>query len=193
MFRKIRSIVLSSLVAVGLSAALSPAFAVDWDDNPEVVKLRLQLKQFIDERRLAERNLATFDDLDFNVFNEQKWEQLHKSHAESVIVHWPDGRITEGIQRHIEDLKTLFVYAPDTRISEHPIKIGVGDWTAVSGVFEGTFTQPMPLPGGGSISPTGKFFSLDMVTIGRWKDGVMVEEWLMWDNLTFMKQVGLLQ
>jgi len=30
-----------------------------------------------------------------------------------------------------------------------------------------------------------------MATIGQWKDGVMVEEWLFWDNQAFMKQVGL--
>jgi hypothetical protein len=33
-----------------------------------------------------------------------------------------------------------------------------------------------------------------MVTIGHWtKDGVMDEEWLMWDNQAFMKQIGLAQ
>ena len=26
---------------------------------------------------------------------------------------------------------------------------------------------------------------------GRWENGVMKEEWLMWDNQSFMKQVGL--
>lgn len=32
-----------------------------------------------------------------------------------------------------------------------------------------------------------------MVTIGHWNNGVMVEEWLMWDNQAFMKQIGLAQ
>jgi len=32
------------------------------------------------------------------------------------------------------------------------------------------------------------------VTIGHWnKAGVMDEEWLMWDNQSFMKQLGLAQ
>lgn len=39
--------------------------------------------------------------------------------------------------------------------------------------------------------PTGKAFKLAMVTVGDWKDGVMDEEWLMWDNQAFMKQIGL--
>jgi hypothetical protein len=24
-----------------------------------------------------------------------------------------------------------------------------------------------------------------------WKDGVMIEEWLFWDNATYMKQIGI--
>jgi hypothetical protein len=138
-------------------------------------------------------HMAVFDDLDFNVFTNQKWDDLHKSHAADIIVHWPDGHTTTGIDKHIEDLKAMFVYAPDTNIKVHPIKIGNGEWTAVEGVMEGTFTQPMPLPDGKSIPPTGKAFKLAMVTVGHWnQDGVMSEEYLFWDNLTFMRQIGLM-
>jgi hypothetical protein len=84
----------------------------------------------------------------------------------------------------------MFVYAPDTRIKDHPIKIAQGEWTSVLGIMEGTFTKPMTV-GGKTIEPTGKAFKLPMSTIGRWKDGVMVEEWLFWDSHAFMKQVGL--
>src|SRR6266849_2904462 len=38
-------------------------------------------------------NLATFDDLDFNVFSNQKWDQLSRSHASDILVHWPDGHM----------------------------------------------------------------------------------------------------
>lgn len=139
----------------------------------------------------SQANLATFDDLDFNVFTNQKWDELHKSHAKDVIVHWPDGRTTKGIDVHIEDLKALFVYAPDTRILEHPIRIACGELTAVTGVFEGTFTKPMPIGDGKTIAPSGKPFKLLMATIGRWEKGRMAEEWLFWDNKTFVEQVGL--
>jgi hypothetical protein len=30
-----------------------------------------------------------------------------------------------------------------------------------------------------------------MVTIGHWKEGKMIEEYLFWDNQSFMKQTGL--
>ena len=144
-------------------------------------------------QKMEQANLANFDDLDFNVYSGQKWDELGKSHSKEIVVHWPDGRTTTGIEPHIEDLKAMFVFAPDTLIKEHPIKIASGEWTAVSGVMEGTFSQPMPIGDGKTIPPTGKAFKLSMVTIGHWKDGVMDEEWLMWDNQAFMKQIGLAQ
>lgn len=143
-----------------------------------------------DEARVAQ-NIATFDTLDFDVFTHQKWDRLQESHHKDIVVHWPDGHQTQGIDVHIADLKAMFVYAPDTRIQTHPVKFGQGEWTGVIGVMEGSFTKPMPLPGGKSVAPTGKPFKLTMATIGRWREGVMIEEYLFWDNATFMKQIGL--
>jgi hypothetical protein len=149
-------------------------------------------KQHQAEQERVAANLANFDDLDFNVFSSQKWTELHRSHSQDVTVHWPDGRTTRGIDKHIEDLKAMFVWAPDTRIKVHPITVGQGDWTAVIGIMEGTFTQPMPLPDGTSTPPTGKSYRIRMATFSHWtKDGPMDEEYLFWDNQEFMKQIGL--
>ncbi len=150
-----------------------------------------KLAELAKKQQVEKANLENFDDLDFNVYSGQKWDQFPKSHAKNIIVHWPDGRTTTGLDVHIEDLKGMFVFAPDTRIKEHPIKIASGEWTAVHGVMEGTFSRPMPVGGGKTIKPTGKTFKLPMATIGRWENGVMTEEWLFWDNQAFMKQIGL--
>ncbi len=150
-----------------------------------------KLAELAKREQLEKAHLETFDDLDFNVFSGQKWDQLWKSHAEDVIVHWPDGRTTTGIDVHIADLEALFVFSPDTRIQEHPIRIASGEWTAVTSIFEGTFTNPMPIGDGSTIPPTGKPFKLLIATIGHWENGVMKEEWLFWDSQTLMKQIGL--
>jgi len=140
------------------------------------------------------KNLATFDDLDFRVYTGQQWQDLHKSHSKDVLVHWPDGHTTKGIEKHIEDLKVMFTFAPDNRIKAHPVRFGTadGEWTAVTGWMEGTFSKAMALPGGKSIPPTGKSYRIPMATLGHWgKDGIMFEEYLFWDNGEFMKQIGL--
>jgi len=136
-------------------------------------------------------HLKIFDELDFDVFTNQKWDRLKESHAENIKVYWPDGHVTEGISVHIEDLKKLFVHAPDTRIKEHPIRFGSGKYTLVTGMFEGTFTKPMPIGNGKFIEPTGKAFKMPMATVGIWENGVMIEEHLFWDNQTYAKQIGL--
>ena len=138
-----------------------------------------------------QKNLANFDDLDFNVYSGQKWDEFHRSHAANIVVHYPDGHTTTGLEPHLAELKPMFVFAPDTRIKTHPIKIAQGNLTAVMGVMEGTFSEPMPVGDGKTVAPTNKAFRLEMTTIGRWENGVMVEEWLFWDNQAFMKQIGL--
>jgi predicted ester cyclase len=137
--------------------------------------------------------LATFDTLDFDIFSNQTWDRLSESHANDIVVTWPDGHETTGLAGHIEDLKSMFVFAPNTNIAEHPIRICSGDYTAVTGVMTGNFSQPMPTAGGKTIAPTGKSFRLTMATIGHWKGTTMDHEWLFWDNQAFMRQIGLAQ
>ena len=136
-------------------------------------------------------HIKTFDELDFDVFTNQKWDRLKESHAADITVVWPDGHETHGIQKHIDDLKFMFTYAPDTAIRIHPVKFGFGDYTAVIGEMTGTFSQPMAAGEGKTIPPTGKSFKIGMCTIGHWKGATMDKEWLFWDNQTYMKQIGL--
>jgi SnoaL-like polyketide cyclase len=138
------------------------------------------------------KHLEIFDDLDFNVYSHQKWDELKKSHSNDILVHYPDGHTTKGLDAHILELKQAFVFAPDTRISAHPVKFGAGEWTSVIGVMEATFSQPMPLSDGKSMPPTGKKLKLQMVTVGHWnRDCVMDEEYLFWDNEAYAKQLGM--
>ncbi|MBI3231896.1 MAG: ester cyclase [Candidatus Doudnabacteria bacterium] len=157
-----------------------------------IESLKKQIKELTAGNETIAKNLATFDTLDYVVFSNQEWTRLHESHAQDIKVYWPDGHMTTGIDKHIEDMKALFVPAPDTRIKEHPIKFGSGNMTVVTGVFEGTFTEPMPVGDGKFIQPTGKAFKMPMATIGIWgPDGTMTEEHLFWDNQTYMNQIGL--
>lgn len=105
------------------------------------------------------RNLANFDDLDFRVYSGQKWDEFPKSHAPDIVVHYPDGSTTTGLAPHIERLKPQFAFAPDTAIREHPIKLADGDYTAVQGIMEGTFSKPMNLGDGNVIQPTARSLS----------------------------------
>jgi len=157
----------------------------------EINALREQVKTLTAGNAQVAQYLQKFDTLDYTVFSNQQWVRLHESHAKDIKVNWPDGHSTIGIEKHISDLKYMFIYAPNTSIKVHPIRFGAGNMTCVTGIMTGTFTQPMPIGDGKFIQPTGKSFSLPMCTVGIWKDGVMVEEYLFWDNQTYMNQLGL--
>lgn len=203
---RVHNFIKSALIALGLSAAAGPAVADRNYSGADFTELNARVwsrlgagyaeknivdfaEQFVNE--LEQQHLFTFDDLDFNVFSHQAWDRLGESHAHNVIVHWPDGRTTTGIDVHTEDLKAMFTFAPDTRIEQHPIRIAEGRFTAVVGIMQGTFSQPMVLADGTVIPPTNKSFTLMMATVGRWSNGTMDEEWLFWDNQSFMNQIGL--
>ena len=157
----------------------------------ELGSLQKQVKELTAGNELIAQNLSKFDTLDYTVFSNQEWERLHESHSKDIKVNWPDGHFTTGIDRHIADLKAMFVYAPNTSIKQHPVSFGSGNMTCVTGVMTGTFSAPMPIANGQVIQPTGKSFSLPMCTVGIWKDGVMIEEYLFWDNQSYMNQIGL--
>ena len=180
-------------LGVALSVALVPAGASAKDKWPGT-RVGEPTPKIPGVPAALAKNLANFDDLDFRVYTGQQWQDFHKSHSQDVVVHWPDGHTTKGLAKHIEDLKYMWTFAPDNRIKEHPVRFGTqdGEWTAVTGWLEGTFTKPMVLPDGKILQPTGKAYRIPMATICHWgKDGIMFEEFLFWDNGEFMKQIGL--
>ncbi len=82
---------------------------------------------------------------------------------------------------------------PDNKVGNRPYKIffASGDWTCSVSLFTGTMTGPMIGADSSEIPPTGKSFAIDLFTVARWDDGQTVEENLMYDLVTFMKQIGL--
>lgn len=157
----------------------------------QIEEMKAKLMQYEEDEVATNKHLQTFDNLDYDVFSNQDWDRLRESHAENIIVYWPDGHQAQGLEKHIEDLKAMFVYAPDTKIKVHPVRFGRGGLTCVEGIMTGTFTKPMPIGDGKFIEPTGKSFYLPMCTVAHWENGVMIEEWLYWDNATYLKQLGI--
>lgn len=193
--KKRTTVLLASLFLVSFAAILDSCI----NDNTTALQAKVDLlekeaQRYRDEKAQTEQRLRRFDTLDYVFYSGQMWDSLAVSHAANIKVYYPDGSITQGLKpQHIDMLKPMFTFAPDTKISEHPVKFGSGDWTAVIGEIEGTFSKSMKLPTGKVIPPTGKKFKLSMCTVGHWQDGKMIEEYLFWDNQAFMKQIGLAQ
>ncbi len=109
------------------------------------------------DRSQVEKNLATFDRLDFEGWNGPNWDLFRQFHADHVHVEG-FGTTTDGIDPHVKWAQDYIAAHPnDYKIVAHPIRIGAGDWTAVVG----------SLANGGT-----------MATLARWENGRIVEEYL---------------
>lgn len=185
-----------AIAALFIVAAILTFTSCSNNNQDEKIKsLQTELDKYKADEALTQKRLAMFDTLDYEYYSNQKWDMFKHNHADNIKVIYPDGMVTTGLYpQHIDMLTPMFVFAPDTKIKEHPVSFGSGDWTAVIGVMEGTFSKPMPIGNGKTIPPTGKKFKLSMTTLGHWgPDGKMIEEYLFWDNQSFMKQIGLAQ
>lgn len=104
----------------------------------------------------ASRNLELMDRLDFQGWNAEDWTIFSEIHGEDVLVEG-FGQATTGLPDHLAWARPFREANPGFFIESHPIRIGVGDWTAVTGLFTN----------GGT-----------MATIARWENDRIAEEYL---------------
>lgn len=104
----------------------------------------------------AKQNLERFEKLDFEAWNKRDWDLFRELHAGKVKV-GGFGQETENVEDHIAWAQAFLKQFPENQIVAHPIRIGAGDWTAVTGVFNDGST---------------------MATIARWENGQVAEEYL---------------
>jgi hypothetical protein len=104
----------------------------------------------------VEQNLALFDRVDFEAWNNRDWDLFRQLHGDDVKVAG-FGAATEGIDDHVAFARAAVAANPEAKILAHPIRFGAGDWTAVTGLLS-----------------DGSTFA----TIARWENGRIAEEYL---------------
>lgn len=134
--------------------------------------------------------MQTLDD----AWNAQDVAIFKARHKPDVVVRWP-GKTepTVGIEDHTQESIEFWKTFPDQRLVNRPYKVffASGDWTCSIARFTGAMKGPMKAADGTEIPPTGKSFEIDFYTIALWDNGQIVEENLMYDLVTFLKQIGL--
>ena len=106
------------------------------------------------------KNLKGMDDLDFTGWNGADWNGVFaRHHTDDVYVDWKGQKPTRGRQAHIDAMKAYVqsVGGKPPQIVSHPIGFGSGEWTCVIGEFE-----------------NGE----RMVTVAKWRDGAIAEEYI---------------
>ncbi|MCU1489190.1 MAG: hypothetical protein JWM85_595 [Acidimicrobiaceae bacterium] len=128
-------------------------------------------------------------------WNARDWDTFDGLHDADCTVYWPgrEADPTRGGPAHRAESVAFCEAFPDNQVHNRPydMLLGEGDFTSFVTRFTGTFTEPLKQPDGTVIAPTGKAFDLLFSTSAKWRDGRIIEEYLFWDNGTFLRQVGL--
>ena len=155
--------------------------------------LTAELTKYKNAEIKVQKNLALMRSADESM-NARDWETFSKVHSTDVYVTSPDSpRPTENMKNHLAVVKSFTDAFPDHKI-QLPYKavFGSEDWICAVHENGGTFTEPWHLPNGQTIEPTGKKYIMTMVTVGKVKGDTLIEEMIIYDMSTMMRQLGLM-
>ena len=155
--------------------------------------LTAELETYKTAEAQVKKNLALMRSADESM-NARDWETFSKVHASNVYVRSPDSpEPTQNMKDHLAVVKSFIAAFPDHKIQlPYEAVFGSGDWICAVHKNGGTFTEPWHLPNGHTIQPTGKRYTMTMVTVGKVKAGKITEEMIIYDMSTMMRQLGLM-
>ena len=138
-------------------------------------------------------NLERMKTLD-DAWNAQNWGVFRERHSADTAVYWPgQPEPTRGRDAHQAESEEFFK-SIQNHLDNNPYKVmfASGDWTCTIARWTGRMIGPVKGLDGKVHSPTNKPFELEFCTVARWKDGEIVEEKLFYDQVGFLRQIGVL-
>ena len=130
-------------------------------------------------------NMAMWDSVVREKLNQGLYENIDKAYHQSHIYHGAGGYQmvgTNAMKKVIRDFRAGFsdlyiendIFGSGDRAVNHFRITGTHD-----GLWEG-------------LEPTGKQIDVTGISINRFDNGKMVEEWEFWDEMTLLKQLGVI-
>jgi len=137
------------------------------------------------QRELLEANKALVLRAHEEVWNSGNLDVVDDIYAEGYIAHWAYGEDSdrEGLKHMVAEARAAF---PD--MTEDIVHVvAEGDLVVSHFVSSGTFTGEM-----NGLQPAGQKVTRPEIAVHRVVNGKIVEQWTVSDQLTLMKQMGLL-
>jgi len=144
-----------------------------------------ELSELRAERDLNEANKALVLRAHQEVWSSGNLDVVDELYSAEYIAHWAYGEDTdrEGLKKMVAEARAAF---PD--MTEDIVHVvAEGDLVVSHFISSGTFTGEM-----NGLEPSGKKLSRPEIAIHRIVNGKIVEQWTVSDQLTLMRQLGLM-
>ena len=135
-------------------------------------------------RNLEDQNKATARAAFFDYLNHRDFKRFEEVHTKDFVKHYNNSP-AENLSEEMQDAKGQFDSSSDLKFTENWMIAG-GDKVAVcftaKGTHDGTFQ---------GIPATGKHYELTAMTVWRFVNGKIAEEWVFSNDLDLYRQLGL--
>lgn len=133
---------------------------------------------------VQERNKAVARAAFLEFLNHKDFKGFEEIHTRDFVKHYNSSR-TENLSQEMEDAKSQFVSSSDLTTSVNWM-MADGDKVAVcitsKGTHDGSFR---------GIPATGKKYEVTAMTVWRFVDGKIAEEWVFFNELDLYRNLGL--
>ncbi|GAC1361414.1 MAG: ester cyclase [Ktedonobacteraceae bacterium] len=121
----------------------------------------------------------------YDALNERNWAAFDALLALDMVFH-NASTTTQGREPYKQFISRYFTAFPDACLTIEDI-IAEGDNAVVRQTFQGTHKGDLM-----GIPPTGKQANTTGISIFRWANGKVVEQWSNYDDLGLMQQLGVI-
>jgi steroid delta-isomerase-like uncharacterized protein len=134
--------------------------------------------------KLEEQNKAVARAAFFDYLNHRDFKRFEEVHTKDFVKHYNNSP-AENLSEEMRDAKGQFDSSSDLTFTENWM-IAEGDKVAVCSTAKGT--QDGAFQG---VPATGKRYELTSLTVWRFVDGKIAEEWVFFNELDLYRQLGL--
>jgi predicted ester cyclase len=131
--------------------------------------------------QILQRNITALNNRDFEAY-------LSNQHPD-VTITLPGGVQVHGRDQVRASMQVMFTAFPDGKL-QFGEQVLADDAAATEVVFTGTHTGPLAMPAG-EIPPTGRAVRTTTVSMLRFRNGMIISERVIGDELELVRQLGV--
>ncbi len=131
--------------------------------------------------QILQRNITALNNRDFEAY-------LSNQHPD-VTITLPGGVQVHGRDQVRASMQVMFTAFPDGKL-QFGDQVLADDAAATEVVFTGTHTGPLAMPAG-EIPPTGRAVRTTTVSMLRFRNGMIISERVIGDELELVRQLGV--
>ena len=125
-------------------------------------------------------------------YNEQNWVAYQAFFAPGFRQYSFGSTVAQTLEQHVRVSQQFCDVFPDNKVEQDPYLVAFSndEWTCTIARLTGTMTGPFRVSASHVVEPTGRSFETQFVTMTKWSQDKVIEEYAFLDFPGVLRQVG---